>query len=90
MQIFSKDHRHAWLYKTTKTCTCTPHLDLNEINRLHEPRSCSQHTGIEHTTCCRDDLATPPVDSVSMEGDIMDVEPYSSQVLLTQHSLMKK
>lgn len=68
----------------------TPYLDLHKVDRLHKPGLGGQHTGIEAATGSGDDLATPAVDGVRMQGHIMDIEAYTTHILLAQSPLQKE
>ena len=62
-------------------------LNLDEVDWLLDTGGGRQHAGVQNATCGRDDLASSSVDGVGVERDVVDVEPYSTNVLLTQYSL---
>ena len=67
-----------------------PYLDLHKIDGLHEPGLGSQHTGIQAAPSRGDDLATPTVDSISVQRHIMDIKAHAPHVLLAQRPLRRK
>lgn len=68
----------------------TPYLDLHKVDRLHKPGLGSQHTGVEAAPGSGDDLATPAVDGVRMQGHIMDIEAHTTHILLAQSPLQEE
>ncbi len=65
-------------------------LDLDQVDRLHQPWFGGQERGVEDATGCRDDLATSAMDGVSVECHVVDVETDSAQVLIAEHTLNKE
>merc|ERR1719270_908595 len=63
-------------------------LDFNKVDRLHQPGIGCQHGGVEHSPGGGNDLTTAPVDRVRVQGHVVDVEPNSSQVFVTHHTLL--
>ena len=63
------------------------YLNFDQVDGLQESGLCGEAGGIEDTPGGGDDLSTSPVDSVSVQGDIIDVESDSTHVLVTEHSL---
>lgn len=70
--------------------TKPPHLNLHKVDRLHKPGLGSQHTGVEAAPGSGDNLATPAVDSVCVQGHIVDIEANTTHVFLTQSTLQKE
>ena len=66
------------------------YLDFYKVDWLHKSGACCEYTGIQHSSCGWDDLTTTTMDSISVQGDIMDVETYTSHVLLTHNTLQIK
>ena len=62
-------------------------LNFNQENWFLESWFCSELRSVEYTSTSWDDLTTTSVDSICMEGDIMDVESASSHVLFSHGSL---
>merc|ERR1719469_204259 len=62
-------------------------LDFNKEDRLLQPGGGGEHGSVEHTSGGGDDLTTTSVDSISMEGNILDVHSASSHVLLSHDTL---
>ena len=65
-------------------------LDFNKVDRLHQPGIGCQHGGVEHSPGGGDDLTAAPVDRVRVQGHVVDVEPNSSQVFVTHHTLVEQ
>jgi len=57
-------------------------LDFYQEDWLLEHWCGSELTSVEHSSGGWDDLATTSVDSISMKGNIMDVESDTSHVLI--------
>ena len=66
------------------------HLDLDQVDWLHEPWLSCELRGIDDSACRGDDLPAPSVDGIRMQRHIMDVETYPPHVLLTQDTLRKR
>mmetsp|Transcript_33833 Transcript_33833/g.69070 ORF Transcript_33833/g.69070 Transcript_33833/m.69070 type:complete len:847 (+) Transcript_33833:272-2812(+) len=64
------------------------HRDVAEVDRLKEAGLSSEHGGEAHTTGSGHDLSHTTVDGISMEGDIHEVEPAATHLLLTQGSIL--
>ena len=66
-------------------------LDLNfdQVDRLHEPWLRGQLASIKGSPGGRDDLSTTPMDSVSVQGHIMNVETNVAHILIGQATLEK-
>lgn len=62
-------------------------LDLDKVDRLQKTRVGKKGCGVEHTTGSRDDLSTTTVNSISVEGNIHDVETDAAHGLLSNGSL---
>ena len=62
-------------------------LDLNQVDRLHEPGGSGQVASVENSASRRDDLSTAAMDGVGVERDVVDVEPDAAHVLVAQGSL---
>ena len=62
-------------------------LDFNKVDWLHQPGVGSEHGGVEDSPGGGDDLTAAAVNGVSMQGDVVNVKPNSSQVLVAKHSL---
>jgi len=56
-------------------------LNFNKENWFLESWGCSQLGGVEDTAGSWDDLTTTSVDSIGVEGDVVDVESDSTHVL---------
>ena len=63
-------------------------LDLDQEDGFLEAGFGSELRGVEGTSGSGDDLTTTSVDSVSMEGNIMDVESASSHVLIAHSTFL--
>lgn len=63
-------------------------LDLDQEDGLHESWGGSELRGEEDTSGSGDDLTATSMDSISMEGNILDVETDSSHVLVSQDTLL--
>ena len=57
------------------------------VDGLHEPGLGCEHAGVQDAPGCGDDLAAATMDGVSVQGDVIQVKPDGTQVLVTQHSL---
>ena len=64
------------------------YLDLHEVDGLHEPGLCGEHAGVETPPGGGDDLAASAVDGVSVQGDVVDVEADTAQVLVAEDALL--
>ena len=66
-------------------------LDLNfdQVDWLHEPRLRGQLASVKGSPGGGDDLSTTPMDSVSVQGDIMNVETNVAHILVGQATLEK-
>ena len=62
-------------------------LDLNEEDWLLESWGSSELRGVEDSSGGWDDLTTSSVNSISVEGNILDVESNTSHLLVSQDSL---
>ena len=67
--------------------TKPPHLNLHKVDRLHKPGLGSQYTGVEAVPGNGDNLATPTVDGVHVQGHIVLMEAHTTYVFLTQSTL---
>jgi len=63
-------------------------LDLDEEDWLDESGLGGELTGVEDTSGSWDDLTATSVDSIGVEGHILDVEPDTSHVLVSQNTLL--
>jgi len=63
-------------------------LDLDKEDRLLESGLGGELGSVEHTSGGGDDLTATSVDSISVEGNILDVESASSHVLLSHDTLL--
>ncbi len=63
------------------------YLDFYQVDGLHEPGVGCQSAGVQHTSRRGDDLTTTAVNSVSVQGHVVDVEADASHVLLAHHTL---
>jgi len=61
-------------------------LDFNQEDWLLESWACGKLTSVEHTTSGWNDLTTTSVDSIGVEGHIVDVEADTSHLLLRHNS----
>ena len=57
------------------------------VDGFHQPGLGSENTGVQDTSSRGNDLATTTMDGVSMESNIIKVEPDSSHVLVAENSL---
>lgn len=64
------------------------HLNLHKVHGLHEPGGSSKHTGVETPSSGGNDLTTTSVDSVSVQGDVIDVETHATHVLISKDTLL--
>ena len=62
-------------------------LNLAQIDGLHQPWASRQLAGIEGAASSGDNLAATPVDGVSVQCDVMDVEPDGSHVFVAHATL---
>lgn len=58
-------------------------LDLALVYRFHQTWCRSQQAGIKAATSRRDDLSATSVDSISVQGYVIDVETHATQVLFS-------
>lgn len=63
-------------------------LNFAQVDGFHEPGSCRKNGGIQAATGSGDDLATTTVDSVSVKGDVVDVEANATHVLIAEHTFL--
>lgn len=66
------------------------HLNLHQVDGLHEPGLGRELTGVQNPAGRGNDLATAAVDGVCVEGHVMDVETDTTHVLLAQHTLSRE
>ena len=66
-----------------------PYLDLHKVHRLHESGLSRKLASVQHSAGCGNDLATTTMDSISMQGDVMDVVTAGTHVLFTEDTLEK-
>ena len=57
------------------------------VDGLHQPWLSSENTGVQDTSSRGDDLAATTMDGVSVQGNVIQIEPDSSHVLVTENSL---
>lgn len=57
-------------------------LDLHKVDRLYDPGLGGQPPSIKLAPGSGDDLATPVVDSVHMQGHIIDIEVHTTHIFL--------
>jgi len=63
-------------------------LDLDEEDRLLESGGSNELRGVEDSSGSGDELTTTSVDSISMEGNILDVESDTSHVLFDEDTFL--
>jgi len=63
-------------------------LDLNQEDWLLESWGSSELRSVHNSSASWDDLTTTSMDSISMEGNIMDVESNTSHVLIGHNTLL--
>ena len=63
-------------------------LDLTQVDRLQQTRISPHYRGITYTSSCWDNLTTSSVDSISVQSNIVDVDPDPSHVLFAKHTLV--
>jgi len=64
-----------------------PNLDFNQVDWLHKPGTSSQLASVQGTSSGRNNLTTTPVDGVSVQSNIINVEPNTAQIFVAQSSL---
>ena len=64
-------------------------LNFTKIHRFHQPRFGSKLTSIHNPPCGRNDLTTPSMNSISVQSNIINVEPNCPQVFIAQNTLIK-
>lgn len=62
-------------------------LDLDKVDWLHNSGLSCELTSIQSSAGCGDNLATTTVNSICMQGHIMDVEANGTHVLFTEDTL---
>ena len=62
-------------------------LDLNLVDRLHEPGLSCESAGVQDPPGGGNDLAATTVDGVSVESNIVQVEADTAHVFIAQDSL---
>ena len=62
-------------------------LDFNQVDRLLDRWPGRQLTSIQDSSGRWDDLTAASVNGISMQCDVMDVEPHATQVLFAQYTL---
>ena len=67
----------------------TPKFDLNLdlVDWLHEPGLCRDAARVQHPPGGGYDLPATPVDGVSVQGNIVDVEADAPHVFVAENSL---
>lgn len=65
------------------------HLDLHQVDGLHESGLGRELAGVQNPAGRGDDLAAAAVDGVRVEGDVVDVEADGTHVLLAEHTLRR-
>ena len=63
------------------------YLNLDKVDGLHEPRLGQERRRVEDAPRRGDDLSAAPVDGVSVQGDVVDVEAHSAHVLVAENTL---
>merc|ERR1719283_627306 len=63
-------------------------LDLTEVHRLHQTRSGGQYARVEASASSGDDLSTATMDSIGVQGYVVDVEATASHILITENALL--
>lgn len=63
-------------------------LNLAQVDGFHQARCSGQNTGVEDTASSRNDLATTTMDSISVQGDIMNVKSNTTHVFVTEDTLL--
>ena len=81
--MFNVSSHISWLNRLRLTI----YLYFTEVDWLEDTRLCCQETGVKNSPCGRDDLTPSSVDGISVKSDIIDVEPHSTKILLTQYTL---
>ena len=66
------------------------HLDLHQVDWLHESVLGGELAGQQDSAGGGNDLATTTVDGICVQRHIMDVKADSSHVLLTQRTLQEE
>ena len=62
-------------------------LNFDQVYGLHNSGVSCQQTSVQDTPCCRNDLTTPTMNGISVEGHIIDVESTVAHVLICQTAL---
>lgn len=65
-------------------------LNLHQIDRLHESGLSCELTSVQSSAGCGNDLTTTTVNSICMQGHIMDVKADGTHVLFTEDTLKTK
>lgn len=68
----------------------SPHLNLHQVDGLHESGLGCDLAGVQNPAGRGDDLATAAMDGVRVEGHVVDVEADGTHVLLAQHTLRRE
>ena len=63
------------------------HLDLDQVDGLHEPGRGGERARVEAPPGGGDDLSAAPVDGVGVQGHVVDVEADAAHVLVAEHTL---
>ena len=62
-------------------------LNLNLVDRLHEPWLCREGAGVQDPPGGGDDLAATTVDGVSVQRNVVQIEADTAHVFVAQDSL---
>ena len=62
-------------------------LNFDQVYGLHNSGFSCQQTSVQDTPCCWNDLTTPTMNGISVEGHIIDVESTVAHVLICQTAL---
>merc|ERR1712002_63785 len=64
-------------------------LDFNQVDGFQEAGFGSEEAGVQDAPGGGDDLSAAPMDGVSVEGHVLDVEADAAHVLVTQHTFFR-
>ena len=64
-------------------------LNFTKIHRFHQPRFGSKLTCVHNPSCGGNNLTTPSMNSISVQSNIINVEPTCPHVFIAQNTLMK-
>lgn len=66
---------------------CNNHLNLDEIDWLHESGRSGENASVQAPPGGGNDLAASPVDGISVQSNVIDVEANATHVLVAEDTL---